>query len=100
MTRKKLSVLNQLLGSYFHQDWPDEFESDDSALRSIVDSEPAMQLVAGANEIDFLLAAALPERELRTVLVNELGCYFDPASKGLSSEQWLKHVRERFAQRR
>jgi CdiI immunity protein len=98
MTRKKLSVLNQLPGSYFHPDWLDEFESDDSALRSITESEPAMRLVAGVNEIDLVLAAALPEEELRAVLVNELGCYFDPASKRLSSEQWLKHVRERFAQ--
>jgi CdiI immunity protein len=97
MTRKKFSALSQLLGSYFHQDWTDEFESDDSVLRSIIDSESPMQLAAGANEIDSLLAAALSEAELRAVLVDELGCYFDPASKRLSSAEWLKHLREKFA---
>jgi hypothetical protein len=96
MTYRKLNALEQLLGSYFHQDWADEFDNNESALQAIMNSEPKDQLLAGANEIDELLGATLTSDALQEILVNKLGCYFDPASVGLTCEWWLKQVRQEF----
>jgi hypothetical protein len=96
MIYKKLDVLGQLLGSYFHQDWTDEFDSDSSALQSIIESEPKARLAAGGGEIDALLAASLPEVDLAGILIDQVGCYFDPSSEGLTCEQWLRRVRKKF----
>ncbi|UCV04242.1 contact-dependent growth inhibition system immunity protein [Dechloromonas denitrificans] len=96
MTSQKLNALEQLLGSYFHQDWAEEFDSDKSAIQAIIESEPKEQLLAGAHEIDELLGSSLTSDELGEVLINKLGCYFDPATLGLTCEQWLKKVRQEF----
>lgn len=98
MTYENLEALGQLLGCYFHQDWTDEFDSDEAAFQVIVDSEPKERLLAGVKEIDALLAASLPEDELRSLMAGPAGCYFDPGSEGLTYEQWLKRVRQKFAQ--
>ena len=96
MTYEKLNALEQLLGSYFHQDWTEEFDSDKSALQAIIDFEPREQLLAGAYEIDELLGATLTSDALQEILVSKLGCYFDPGSVGLTCERWLKLVQQEF----
>lgn len=96
MTYKKLEVLKQLLGCYFHQDWRDEFDHNASALQSIIESEPGEHLAAGVDEINDLLAASLSEDDLAAILTGQVGCYFDPSSEGVTCEQWLKRVREKF----
>lgn len=97
MTYENLEVLGQLLGPYFHQDWTDEFDSHEGAFQAIIASEPKEQLSAGVREIDALLEASLQEGELRSLMTGPIGCYFDPGSEGLTYEQWLKRVRQRFA---
>lgn len=98
MTYEKQNALAQLLGCYFHQDWPEEFDSDVSALKAIVESEPKELLSAGVLEIDTLLAVLPPEDELRAILIDKVGCYFDPSSQGITYEHWFRRVREIFAQ--
>lgn len=96
MTYNKLDALRQLLGCYLHQDWTNEFIDDEAAFQAIVGSEPKEQLLAGVKEIDSLLEASLSESELGALLVERVGCYFDPGSVGLTYEQWLKRVRQKF----
>ena len=57
MTYVKTDSLNQLLGCYFHQDWPDEFDDDTAALNAIVEIESKEQIAEGVVEIDMLLSA-------------------------------------------
>lgn len=97
MTDRELSALAQLLGAYLHQDWPDEFDSDVSALRAIVDSEPRETILAAMREIDDLLSASLPESEVRGLIAGPVGCYFDPTSEGMTYKQWLMRVQGVFA---
>jgi hypothetical protein len=92
-----LDALGQLLGCYFHQDWPEEFDSEVAALRSIIELEPRERISAGIAEIDALLSEALTEGELGTLLMDQAGCYFDPNSLGITNKQWLQRVREEFA---
>jgi hypothetical protein len=98
MTYQKKFALAKLLGCYFHQDWADEFDSDITALRAMTELEPKSQVVAGLSEIDWLLTQNLAEEDLRTILVDEIGCYFEPASKGVTWKEWLQQVRSVFSE--
>jgi hypothetical protein len=93
MTFQKLDALEQLLVCYLHQDWQHEFDDDAAALQAILEAEPSEQIAAGVGEIDVLLAAELTENDLRMILVDQVGCYFDPNSEGLTYKQWLGRVR-------
>lgn len=88
-----LDSLKQLLGCYFHQDWSDEFNDDASALRAIVENEPKDRIEKAIVEIIFLVGAELTERELRAILVDQVGCFFEPSSLGLNYTRWLERVR-------
>ena len=95
----QLDALEQLLGCYLHQDWPDEFDSDASALQAMVAIEPRPQISAGIDEINHLLDAELSENDLRLILNDQVGCHFEPGSAGLSYREWLAKVRATLLQR-
>ena len=86
------------MGCYFHQDWLDEFGSYDSVIRSIIESEPVEKIESGMEEIDYLLASDWGEGQLKVILIDQLGCYFDPAADGMTYEFWLKKLHTDFAQ--
>ena len=90
----RFPALTQLLGAYFHQDWADEFETDTSALAALVTGEPKSRLAEGAKEIELLLNSHLSESDLGAVLVEHIGCYFEPASIGFGQVDWLRRVQE------
>ena len=96
MNSKTFPELSDLLGSYFHQDWHDEFRSDDVALTAIAAGESSERLKSAAAEIDALLHVGLTSEALRSFATVELGCFFEPQSRGLSWHQWLAHVRSVF----
>ncbi|MNT69531.1 hypothetical protein D3C72_2078570 [compost metagenome] len=96
MTDENFEALSQLLGCYFHQDWPDEFEDDAAGIQAIIDFEPKSQIEKAAHEIDFILSSNLSEEELRALLVNAVGCYYEPNSQGINYQQWLRIVRDKF----
>jgi hypothetical protein len=95
MTIEEFGALSDLLGCYFHQDWPEEFDNDMSALQAILDSEPGALRNAGVREIVSLLASARSEDELRDVLVNSCGCYFEPDSRHITYREWLQQVHDK-----
>lgn len=94
MMNENFDILRQLLGSYLHQDWPCEFETDVEAIRTIVETEPHDLVVAALREVEKLLSTPLSESNLRWIMENELGCYFDPIAIGMSYKDWLERVRE------
>lgn len=94
MTDLKIDALAQLFGCYLHQDWQDEFDGDRSALQAIVESEPNDTVMEGVREIDALLEASLAEGDLRKLMIERVGCYFEPGSIGMSFGQWLVRARE------
>ncbi|MHA6824099.1 contact-dependent growth inhibition system immunity protein [Ralstonia pseudosolanacearum] len=98
MEKDKLKLIKQLLGCYFHQDWMAEFDSGEDAFRAISVSEPKEMILDCVAEIDNILVAQLSEGELRILLAETLGCYFDPGSEQLTCQQWLMQVRKKLAQ--
>ncbi|MFG6446800.1 contact-dependent growth inhibition system immunity protein [Roseateles sp. BYS180W] len=96
MTTNHYPELSDILGSYFHQDWAAEFQTDDAALQTIVAGESPARLKSAAAELDLLLRKGLAQDALRTVITIELGCFFEPHSRNLSWEEWLSHVKRKF----
>lgn len=96
MNSQNIDVLGQLLGCYFHQDWPDEFKNADQAIQAIVEGEPREQLIVGAKAIEELLEVKRSDADWRTIMTDKIGCYFDPESEGLTYAAWLRKVREAF----
>ena len=82
----------QLLGGYFHQDWTDEFRSDDEAVKAMLKAEPMDMFVQASGELRALLAAEFSEQDLANILTDTIGCYFAPAAVGLTYRQWLESV--------
>jgi hypothetical protein len=98
MNGQKYESLSQLLGCYFHQDWPDEFDDDTAAFKAIVTNEPDEQIKKSLVEIDLLLSPELNEEERKAFLIDQIGCCFDPASEHLSCSQWLHRLRSSLQQ--
>jgi len=69
MKDKKFYALGQVLGCYFHQDWPEEFATEELALSAILKAEPKDCLVRAAMEIDAILAAEMNDDELKVLMV-------------------------------
>ncbi len=84
MSFNKTSALEQLLGCYFHQDWASEFDDDVAAFQAIILAESQEMIAEGLGEINILLATELSENDLRKMLVDQIACYFDPSSDGLT----------------
>ena len=97
MMLSSIQNLAQILGSYFHQDWMEEFDSDRTALSAVVNGEPREAIVRALGEIDRLLKSEMPESDLRKALTAQIGCYFEPASEGMTYRQWLHRVRDHLA---
>jgi hypothetical protein len=92
-TGGKFDSLKQLLGCYFHQDSPAEFEDDLAAVRAMLANESDEQIAKGILPIGSVLHAELNEDQLETMLTDQMGCYFEPASAGLNRAQWLYRLR-------
>ena len=91
---KDLQALSQLFGSYFHQDWIEEFDTDVAAVQAMVESEPCEARASASNELHGLLSSDLSEAELAIIMTDDVGCYFDPGSKGQTYREWLGNVLE------
>jgi hypothetical protein len=96
MINSKYPQLCDIFGSYFHQDWNDEFATDDAALQTIVDGESLERLKSACAEIDALLQIGMDESGLRSFISVELGCFFEPQSRNISWAEWLQHVKQKF----
>lgn len=85
------TALQQLFGSYFHQDWTLESKTPEQAVSRFLDScEPATASQA-AGDLAELLHGVRREAVLRAAL-ERLGCYFEPSSAGHSWRTWLESV--------
>lgn len=97
MNTNRFTNSSRLLGCYFHQDWTDEFEDDTQVLQAISQAEPPEQVQASIREINRLIAEHRSEGELRVILIDDIGCYFEPDSQGITYVDWLLRVREAFS---
>lgn len=93
--RKNLEASSQLFGSYFHQDWVEEFDTDAAAAQSMMEGASKEAVAAAASEIRELLSSGLSDAELASIMTDEVGCYFDPGSNGETYHEWLSKILEK-----
>ncbi|MER6201496.1 contact-dependent growth inhibition system immunity protein [Streptomyces sp. NPDC001586] len=87
--------LGQLLGGWFFQDMPDEFEDHDSALHDYLDGTDPGLIAQLRGEVHDLLSLPLDESDYAVALA-ELGMEVDPpASYGPGA--WLSELADRLA---
>jgi hypothetical protein len=89
--KEKFDALSQLLGCYFHQDWGYEFATSGQAVEAMVKEASLDQITKGIDEIDSLLRNN--DDQLENIVLNEMGCYFNPLEEGCSYKEWLRMVR-------
>ncbi|MFF0060155.1 contact-dependent growth inhibition system immunity protein [Streptomyces sp. NPDC005279] len=80
--------LGQLLGGWFSQDMPDEFESHDAALQDYLDTTDSGLIAQLTGELHELLALPLNESDY-VLAVAELGMEVDPP---YAPRVWLTEV--------
>ena len=89
---QSLEALKDTFGPYFHQDWVDEFGTDEEATRTMINDVPKEDFDKTMAELKGLLSTNMSDLELRVIMTNEIGCYFDPSSKGQTYREWLGSV--------
>lgn len=87
-------ALDQLMGAYFHQDWPEEASDSDGVIDLFIANEPesARRLPA---EIEAVLSEFPDELNLRAFILEDLGaCYLADVDGG-TYRQWLTQIADR-----
>ncbi|MFD9224777.1 contact-dependent growth inhibition system immunity protein [Streptomyces sp. NPDC060064] len=87
--------LGQLLGGWFSQDMPDEFESHDAALRDYLDTTDSGLIAQLTGELHELLALPLNDSDY-VLAVAELGMEVDPP---YAPDAWLTMLAIRLRRR-
>jgi hypothetical protein len=87
-------ALAQFLGVYLHQDWAEDYPDMWGAVTDFVvsDRDIAVGLVT---DIADLLSASVSEAELRSVVIEDLDCWYLPEAEGWADRAWLETVANR-----
>ena len=97
MAETKFPMLAQFLGAYFHQDWLLEDANSGTIIQQYICDESPVVVNKVIQELDQLLSFSLSDAELRDVVFNVLGCYYEPEA-GKSMKEWLQWVRSTLAE--
>lgn len=93
-------ALFQLFSGYLHQDWREDHVSADAAVLAFKDEAPVGALHDALVEIDRLLGLQLDDASLDRVLVDGLGCCYQPRRDGVATAIWLTRIREQLLPQR
>lgn len=85
-------VLTQLLGSYFHQPWPDEFADESAVIQAMLAAEPEAQIRGALDEISQLLDWSSDDAKLQALFAEMLGCCCGRSAGGLTHLQRLQRI--------
>jgi hypothetical protein len=84
-------ALEQFLGAYLHQDWRTEADDVWGVVDLFVREEPRLAAELPA-EIAALLAGSPSERDLRKLVIDDLGGYHVADAEGGSYREWLQRI--------
>lgn len=88
MLKDEYPALWQFLGAYLHQDWLEEYESTDDALRDFVAGSPELAVTL-PREVEHLLATTTADAAVEDILVR-LGSFVVPSRAGENPREWLR----------
>jgi hypothetical protein len=88
-------LLRNLFEAYFHADW----DLDDPTWQSVVTRYLSVNreavIAAATHELDELLS--ISDERIESLLFEEWQTGYNPEGDGMSTREWLKLIRKRFA---
>jgi hypothetical protein len=91
MNANRFPALTQFLGTYFHQDFLEDYATADDAITAFITGEPKSYVLAVMHEMERLVLLVKADNAADKRLL-ELGCYYNAQADGLLAEQWLDRV--------
>ena len=95
--KERYPKLYQFLGSYFHQDWKDDYDWQgetpdfEAVIHHYKMTNPRATVTQAAGELEQLLALPLDEDQLDDA-AQRLGSVYNPRARGLTGRQWLERI--------
>lgn len=86
------SELEQLLGTYFHQDWDLDHPDADDVVRFYKQDVGSEAIPALKQQILYLINSESTDDELQALLFEKMGCCYYYLSEWESSKEWLQHI--------
>jgi contact-dependent growth inhibition (CDI) system CdiI-like immunity protein len=88
---KRFYAVQDMFGSYFHEDWRLDHPSTAAVIRRYAHDYPG-RIPKVIAEIDELVALDASDQMLLDHLLHRYSLAYDPASDGLTIRQWLRQV--------
>ena len=92
-----ITSLRTLTGAYLNQDWAEEYDSVDEAVRDFVANEPPALVDAARAQLETLLAAPHDEQELSEILLRDLWSGYWPPGEGRTVRAWFEQLVEQLS---
>lgn len=92
---KQFPGLFQFLGGYFNQDWVVDHGTPEAVIATFRREAAPDVLRATCGELDQLIMMFDGGTSDAQVALDELGCYYMPATAGIQAIDWLKQVRDK-----
>jgi CdiI immunity protein len=89
---REFPALYQFFGGYFHEDWREDHDTPDVAVRAFLAEAPPEAVDAARAELDRLLASGFDDAALTRLLAGGFASDYVPATDGVTTSDWLSHV--------
>lgn len=86
-----MNALREFLSASFHEDWADGGADDRAIVAAYRSAASRATRDRVCRDLARLLDRSLDDRQLRRILLDDLGCYFSPHG---SAAQWLRELVE------
>jgi hypothetical protein len=83
--------LRYFFACYFHQDWGDDGSFED-VVRVFLAENRVDTVIPATRELEEFLRLDISEKDLRDILLYDLGSYVHAPGLGLTYRQWLEAV--------
>lgn len=90
-------TLDYFFGVYLHEDWPDDYGNEWTALDAFAAEGPPEDPQLFQADVAKLLAEEASEDDLRKLILDGLGCYLDPEADGWKYREWLQALSDHVA---
>jgi len=90
-------TLDYFFGVYLHEDWPDDYGNEWTALDAFMAEGPAEDPQLFRADVTRLLAEDPSEDDLRKLILDDLGCYLNPEVDGWTYREWLQALSDHVA---
>lgn len=97
MSDSRFPKLRNLLGSYFYQDWDDDYDwqgetpNFNAVVRFYKANNPPATVAQATKELQQFLTLQLDEGDLKAALA-DIGVFYSPQADGMTRRQWLEQV--------